>query len=112
MFIWGFTAYEQLGKLVGRTAPREYLNQLTYLARNHHPLVQAIDTVRAYHFGENYLVEMDIVLDGDMCLREAHDIGEELQVKLESLETVERAFVHLDFETSHKPEHQAYIKHL
>ena len=36
-------------------------------------------------------------------LQEAHDIGESLQQKVESLDDVERAFVHLDFETSHDP---------
>ncbi len=41
----------------------------------------AVDTVRAYHFGVNYLVEVDIVLPADMPLREAHDIGESLQVR-------------------------------
>jgi hypothetical protein len=37
--------------------------------------------------------------------REAHDIGESLQHKLEEDEQVERCFVHLDFECEHKPEH-------
>ena len=36
-------------------------------------------------------------------LREAHDIGESLQNKVEALTEVERAFVHLDFETGHDP---------
>ena len=36
-------------------------------------------------------------------LQEAHDIGETLQQKVETLDEVERAFVHLDFETSHNP---------
>ena len=36
-------------------------------------------------------------------MHEAHDIGESLQKKVESLDEVERAFVHLDFETSHDP---------
>jgi divalent metal cation (Fe/Co/Zn/Cd) transporter len=53
----------------------------------------------------SYMVEVDVVLPGTMSLRESHDIGESLQFKLESLDRVERAFVHLDFETSHKPEH-------
>lgn len=39
-----------------------------------------------------------------MVLRDSHDIGESLQQKLESLPDVERAFVHADYETSHKPE--------
>lgn len=38
-------------------------------------------------------------------LRTTHDIAEELQIKLESLPDVERAYVHVDYETSHKPEH-------
>jgi len=37
------------------------------------------------------------------ALQVTHDIAEELQVKLESLPDVERAYVHVDYETSHKP---------
>lgn len=39
-----------------------------------------------------------------MSLKEAHDIGEPLQMKLESIEQVERAFVHIDYESEHDPE--------
>jgi divalent metal cation (Fe/Co/Zn/Cd) transporter len=48
---------------------------------------------------------VDIELPEDMSLREAHDIGESLQNKLEALTEVERAYVHLDYESSHTPEH-------
>ncbi|KAI5291689.1 Photosystem II protein D1 [Ascosphaera acerosa] len=34
-----------------------------------------------------------------------HDVAEDLQSKLESLPDVERAYVHVDYETTHKPEH-------
>ena len=44
------------------------------------------------------------MLAEDMSLREAHDIGEPLQRKLESMELVERAFVHIDYESEHAPE--------
>ncbi|VEL06599.1 unnamed protein product [Protopolystoma xenopodis] len=47
--------------------------------------------------------QVDIVLPKDMVLREAHDIGETLQKKIERLENVERAFVHLDYEFAHHP---------
>ena len=47
---------------------------------------------------------MDIVLPRDMPLREAHDIGESLTLELEkAVDGVERAFVHLDFESTHSP---------
>lgn len=45
------------------------------------------------------------MLPKDMPLHQAHDIGESLQFRIEDLDEVERAFVHLDFETGHKPEH-------
>ena len=66
----------------------------------------AIDTVRAFHLSFGFLVEVDIVLPEDMLLHEAHDIGEALQIKLEALPDVERAFVHLDYEVTHAPEHR------
>ncbi len=44
-------------------------------------------------------------MDPSQTLRTTHDVAEELQTKLESLPDVERAYVHIDFETSHKPEH-------
>jgi len=50
--------------------------------------------------------QVDIKLSEDMRLREAHTIGESLQEKIEKLPEVERAFVHIDFESTHKPEHK------
>ncbi|KAL8514954.1 hypothetical protein ACS0TY_013875 [Phlomoides rotata] len=41
---------------------------------------------------------------------EAHAIGESLQIKIEQLPEVERAFVHLDYECDHKPEHTILSK--
>ncbi len=53
-------------------------------------MITKIDTVRAFHFGTSYFVEIDIVLPENMPLKEAHDIGEELQTKIEDLPEVER----------------------
>ncbi|XP_009792644.1 metal tolerance protein 11 isoform X1 [Nicotiana tabacum] len=106
---WSMTVLENVNSLVGKSAAPEYLQKLTYLCWNHHKAIRHIDTVRAYTFGSHYFVEVDIVLPADMPLQEAHDIGESLQEKLELLPEIERAFVHLDYEYSHKPEHaQAY----
>ncbi|GBG72877.1 hypothetical protein CBR_g12597 [Chara braunii] len=103
---WSGTVAENARSLVGHSAPPEFLQKLTYLCWNHHQAVKQIDTVRAYSFGSHYFVEVDVVLPDDMKLREAHDIGEALQNKLEMLPEIERAFVHLDYECSHKPEHR------
>lgn len=101
--VWWHTGSTQIKMLTGHTASPDFLSKLTWVSVNHHPKIKQIDTVRAFHFGNNFLVEVDIVLSGDMRLEEAHDIGETLQHRLESLNEVERAFVHLDYEFTHNP---------
>ncbi|CAN6465270.1 unnamed protein product [Victoria cruziana] len=102
---WSKTVLENAASLVGQSAPPEMLQKLTYLVLKHHPKIKRVDTVRAYTFGVLYFVEVDIELPEDLPLKEAHYIGESLQMKIEHLPEVERAFVHLDFECDHKPEH-------
>ncbi|KAF8684310.1 hypothetical protein HU200_044361 [Digitaria exilis] len=107
---WSGTVWENAVSLVGESAPPEMLQKLTYLAIRHHPQIKRVDTVRAYTFGVLYFVEVDIELPEDLPLKEAHAIGESLQIKIEELPEVERAFVHLDFECDHKPEHSILNK--
>ncbi|KAL1370291.1 hypothetical protein HN51_000576 [Arachis hypogaea] len=106
---WSRTVMENAVSLVGQSAPPEFLQKLTYLVIRH-PQVKRVDTVRAYTFGVLYFVEVDIELPEELPLKEAHAIGETLQIKLEKLPEVERAFVHLDFECEHKPEHSVLVK--
>ncbi|XP_027332768.1 metal tolerance protein 4-like [Abrus precatorius] len=106
---WSCTVMENAVALVGQSAPPEVLQKLTYLVIMHSQ-IKRIDTVRAYTFGVLYFVEVDIELPEDLPLKEAHAIGESLQIKLEKLPEVERAFVHLDFECDHKPEHSVLSK--
>ncbi|CAK9237560.1 unnamed protein product [Sphagnum troendelagicum] len=102
---WGKSVIENAASLVGQAAPPELVAKVTYMAVNHHPKIRKLDTVRAFLLGGLYFVEVDIELPEDMSLREAHDIGESLQNKLEALTEVERAYVHLDYESTHRPEH-------
>ncbi|GLT71341.1 hypothetical protein SLA2020_433700 [Shorea laevis] len=101
---WSGTVKENAISLVGQSASPDFLQKLTYLVIRH-PQVRRIDTVRAYTFGVLYFVEVDIELPEDLPLKEAHNVGEALQIKIEKIPEVERAFVHLDFECEHKPEH-------
>jgi cation diffusion facilitator family transporter len=105
MVTWVRTGWHHVEMLSGKTASPQFLSQLTFLCWNHSAKMVAIDTVRAFHLSFGFLVEVDIVLPEEMTLREAHDIGEALQWKIEALPEVERAFVHLDYEVDHKPEH-------
>jgi len=102
---WTISAYEQMPAMIGESAPPEFLNQLNYLAGTHDPRILKIDTVLAYHVGPRYQCEVHIVLPSDMSLKDGHDIGEELEKKIERLNDVEMAFVHLDYEWQHRLEH-------
>ncbi|PYH99447.1 hypothetical protein BO71DRAFT_342824 [Aspergillus ellipticus CBS 707.79] len=103
--LWLFSAYREFQLLIGVTADTKMQQLITYISMTHSPLITAIDTVRAYTSGPRLLVEVDIVMNPNDSLRATHDVAEELQMKLESLPDVERAYVHVDYETTHKPEH-------
>ena len=103
--LWLHTAYREFQLLIGVTADTQMQQWITYISMTHSPTITAIDTVRAYHSGPRIIVEVDVVMDPEESLRESHDVAEALQTKLERLPDVERAYVHIDYETSHKPEH-------
>jgi len=92
---WFGIMMEQVRKIVGHTAPPEFIEQVEELARNHDARLR-VDCTRAYHFGARYNVELEIVLPGSMTVMESHDIALALQHKIEELDDVERAFVHVD----------------
>ncbi|KAJ3815650.1 CDF-like metal transporter [Lentinula lateritia] len=100
---WGKTIYGQFELLAGKSAPHDVLKLLTYKSLTFSEEIERIDTVRAYH---DFFVEVDIVMDPKTPLWKAHDISEHLQSKIEALPQIERAFVHVDYETSHQPEHR------
>ena len=107
--IWLHTAFSEFLLLVGVTASVETQQLITYVCLTHSPDIEGIDTVRVYHSGPRLIAEVDVVMNAGSSLRDTHDVAEELQIKLEDLPDIERAYVHVDYETTHKPEH-AYKK--
>ncbi|KAI0323037.1 CDF-like metal transporter [Amylostereum chailletii] len=100
---WTRTIYGQFELLAGRSAPHEFIQLVIYNAMTFSDDISKVDTVRAYHSGPEYFVEVDIVMDAQTPLWKAHDISQQLQDKIETLPNVERAFVHVDHETTHAP---------
>mmetsp|Transcript_1565 Transcript_1565/g.4635 ORF Transcript_1565/g.4635 Transcript_1565/m.4635 type:complete len:426 (+) Transcript_1565:354-1631(+) len=95
----------QIDKLVGLTAPADFVKELEELANTHHEKA-FLDVIRAYHFGARYIVELEIVMPAEMTVAESHDISLNLQHKIEALDDVERCFVHVDYQTRDEPEHK------
>ncbi|KAJ0161722.1 Metal tolerance protein 10 [Colletotrichum tanaceti] len=119
LFSWVSNAFDQVWLLVGKSAPRGFVSKLIYMALTHDTRILKVDTVsilsprvleppnrrqcRAYHAGQKYYVEIDVVMDESTALKISHDVAQELQRKVEGLGDVERAFVHVDYSEAHDP---------
>lgn len=105
IFNWSLTSVEHVRNLCGVSATADQRNVLLYLAMRFAKPIRHIQGLQAYHTGDKLNVEVDIVLDENMSLRDSHDLGESLQYVLESVPTVDRAFVHADYSDWNLPSH-------
>ena len=132
---WGKTSSTHIKHLTGAAASAEDRNVLLYLTMRFAKTINSIQGCQAYHAGDKLNVEVDVVLDQGMTLRDSHDLGESLQygesskqsdlapfapaahiplrlrranrsaTVLESVPNVDRAFVHLDYKRWNLPSH-------
>ncbi|TVY14637.1 Metal tolerance protein 3 [Lachnellula arida] len=105
IFNWAGTSAGHIRNLTGRAATADERNVLLYLTMRFAKTIKQIQGLQAYHAGDKLNVEVDIVLDENMSLRDSHDLGESLQYVLESVPTVDRAFVHQDYAGWNLPTH-------
>ena len=102
---WSRTSSTHIRNLTGAAASPADRNILLYLTMRFAKTIKSIQGLQAYHAGDKLNVEVDIVLDEGMTLRDSHDLGESLQYVLESVPSVDRAFVHLDYAGWNLPSH-------
>ncbi|KAG8525399.1 uncharacterized protein KY384_009043 [Bacidia gigantensis] len=102
---WSTTSTTHIKHLTGAAASAEDRNVLLYLTMRFASAIDSIQGCQAYHAGDKLNVEVDVVLDEKMTLRDSHDLGESLQYVLESVPSVDRAFVHLDYKRWNLPSH-------
>ena len=102
---WSRTSSTHIKQLTGAAAPAADRNILLYLTMRFAKTIKSIQGLQAYHAGDRLNVEVDVVLDEGMTLRDSHDLGESLQYVLESVPNVDRAFVHLDYAGYNLPSH-------
>ncbi|KAJ3518007.1 hypothetical protein NLJ89_g139 [Agrocybe chaxingu] len=72
---WGRTIYAEFELLAGKSASHSFLQLLIYKAATFSNEIVKIDTVRAYHSGPDYFVEVDIVMDGSTPLWKAQTLA-------------------------------------
>ncbi|KAI9739609.1 MAG: hypothetical protein M1834_006327 [Cirrosporium novae-zelandiae] len=105
IFNWSRTTHVHIRNLTGAAASADERNVLLYLTMRFAKTIKQIQGLQAYHSGDKLNVEVDVVVDEGMSLRDSHDLGESLQYVLESVPGVERAFVHLDYAGWNLPSH-------
>lgn len=93
--------YENLGYLTGRGALPELTAQI--VAASSVPGVLGVHQVIADHVGPQLRVDIHIDVDGEMTLRQAHTIADQVQVQVEALPAVDLAFIHVEPAGSQSP---------
>ncbi|CAK7204670.1 hypothetical protein SEUCBS139899_007429 [Sporothrix eucalyptigena] len=105
IYNWSRTSIEHIKHLSGFSATADQRNILLYLTMRFAKTIKAIQGLQAYHAGDKLIVEVDIVLDANMSLKDSHDLSESLQYVIESVPIVDRAFVHADYADYNLPTH-------
>ncbi|KAL6708123.1 hypothetical protein ACN47E_003307 [Coniothyrium glycines] len=104
---WSRTSGEHIRNLTGASATADERNILLYMTMRFAKSIKRIQGLQAYHAGDKLNVEVDIVVDEHISLRDSHDLGESLQYVLESVPYVDRAFVHIDYTDYNFPTHMS-----
>ncbi|MDI6760302.1 MAG: cation diffusion facilitator family transporter [Candidatus Brocadiaceae bacterium] len=86
---------ENIDYLMGKKASEELIKELKEKALGIEG-VKGLNEVKTHYVGNYIHVEMHINVDGETSTTESHRIGKEVQRALESLESVDKAFVHID----------------
>jgi hypothetical protein len=132
---WSSTSATHIRNLTGAASTADERNILLYLTMRFAKTIKQIQGIEAYHAGDKLNVEVDIVVDENISLRDSHDLGESLQYVLgkyhpssereksswegvqtkwkltirhiESVPYVDRAFVHIDYTAHNLPTHMS-----
>jgi len=89
----GKDAFEQL---IDKAAPKEVVEELIKIANSIKGVISVRD-LRSRVFGSMYYVEIDIVVDGDLTVKQGHDIGHDVRLEIEKQNKfVKHCLVHVD----------------
>ena len=105
LYNWCQTAIENSIKLIGESGSLQLKRSIIYLSACHDPLIIGVEKVLVFQVGPQHFTEVHIIVPSQTPTCVSHDIGESLQMKIERLPEIERAFVHLDTEKSYHMEH-------
>lgn len=85
---------ENLDYLMGRSPDRELLDRIQTAAAQVDE-VQAVDDIKGHYVGTFVHVELTARVDGTLSTSDSHKVSEAVRAAVESISTVDRAFVHM-----------------
>ena len=81
--------------LMGEAPSKEMFRKIENNAKSVKGVI-GLNDVYAYYVGTLIEAEVHIYVDNRMNIKKAHDIGKEVQKRLEKMDEISRAFIHLD----------------
>lgn len=103
---WLETLTETVTKLSGAVGESQDVSRALYMILRFRS-VNSVSALEVYHAGDDMIVEADVVLPHTMALKEAHDAGEVITYGMELLSGIERAYIHLDYNSRGQAGHVA-----
>lgn len=87
---------DAINKLLGTSYGEEYEQKLrTYVAAR--PGVEGVDLLHTRMFGNKVYIDLEIQVDGDKTLREAHEVAEQVHTEVEqAFPEVKHVMIHVN----------------
>ncbi len=86
---------ENIDYLMGKAPSEEVIEEIRKRAMSVKG-VKGLHKVYAHYVGNYLHVQAHVEVDKNMTLQKAHDLGEEVEDKIEEMHSVDKAFVHVD----------------
>jgi cation diffusion facilitator family transporter len=96
IFYTGYSiGIENIDYLMGKAPPKQMLDEICKFALETCGVIN-INTVRAHYVGHFIHVEVHVEVKKDLSTYDSHIIGEAVARAVEKIESIEKAFVHID----------------
>lgn len=88
-------AKENIDYLMGKAADDQLILEIANRAMNIEGVV-GMNDLRSHYVGNKFHIEIHVEVDKHMTTEHSHDVGKEVQQAIESIEEIQKAFVHID----------------
>ncbi len=86
---------ESSNQLIGKAPSKKLIEEIKRKATKVEG-IKSVHDIKAQHLGVLVQVEIHVVVDESISVQKAHSIGKNVQYSIESMEEIDRAFIHID----------------